>query len=84
MDLGSTQTLTNEYQGYLLGDKGGWYVGLTTLPPSGAECLEILGTSTSWSPKDLFRPVLDSLINHLRDSKQQWISLRLCIPTFLA
>ena len=40
----------NEYQWYLLGegkgDNGGWCVGLT-LPPSCAECLKILRTSTS-------------------------------------
>ena len=35
----------NEYQKYFLGDKGGRCVGLTTLPPSGAECLEI------WEPQ---------------------------------
>jgi len=29
----------NEYQEYFLGDKGGRCVGLTTLPPSGADCL---------------------------------------------
>jgi hypothetical protein len=31
----------NEYQEYFLGRKGGQYVGLTTLPPSYADCLEI-------------------------------------------
>jgi hypothetical protein len=31
----------NEYQEYFLGGKGGRCVGLTTLPPSCAECLEI-------------------------------------------
>ena len=31
----------NEYQGYLLGLKGGRCVRLTTLPPSCADCLEI-------------------------------------------
>jgi hypothetical protein len=30
-------------------------IGLTTLVPSCAECLEILGASTSWIPKDLCR-----------------------------
>ena len=35
----------NEYQEYLLGGKGGRCVGLTTLPPSCAECLEI------WEPQ---------------------------------
>jgi hypothetical protein len=29
------------YQGYFLGGKGGRYVGLTTSPPSCADCLEI-------------------------------------------
>ena len=33
---------TNEYREYFLGGKGGRYVRLTTLPPSRAECLEIL------------------------------------------
>jgi len=32
----------NEYQEYFLGGKGGRRFGLTTLPPSFAECLEIL------------------------------------------
>ena len=30
------------------GVKGGQYIGLTTLPPAGADCVEILGDSTSW------------------------------------
>jgi len=38
------------------GVKGGRYVGLTTLPPSCAECIEILGVSTFWNPKSLSRP----------------------------
>ena len=47
----------NEYQGYLLGSKGGRCVGLTTLRPSRANCLEILGASTCWNPKGLSTPV---------------------------
>jgi len=35
----------NEYQEYFLGGRGGRCVGLTTLPPSGADCLEI------WEPQ---------------------------------
>ena len=35
----------NEYQEYFLVGKGGRYVGLTTLPLSGANCLEI------WDPE---------------------------------
>jgi hypothetical protein len=50
--LGSTQPLTemstasnrNEYQECFLGSKGGRCVGLTTLPHSCADCLEI------WEP----------------------------------
>jgi len=35
----------NEYQEYILGGKDGRYIGLTTLPPSCANCLEI------WEPQ---------------------------------
>jgi len=31
-----------------------WCLGLTTLRRSCAECLEILGASNTYSPKDLF------------------------------
>jgi hypothetical protein len=41
----------NEYQEYFLGGKGSQCVGLTTLPPSCADCLEILGASKSWNPQ---------------------------------
>jgi hypothetical protein len=47
----------NEYQEFLLRVKGGRCVRLTTSPPSFADCLEILGVSNSWRPKDLSRPV---------------------------
>jgi hypothetical protein len=50
----------NEYQEHLLGGKGGkdgWCVGLTNLPPSCADCLEILGALTSYSPQGLSRHV---------------------------
>jgi hypothetical protein len=39
----------NEYQEYILGDKGGRCVRLTTLPPSCADCLEILESQTLWT-----------------------------------
>jgi hypothetical protein len=42
---------------YLLCGKCGRCVGLTTLPPSYTDCLEILEISTSWGPKGLSRPV---------------------------
>jgi len=59
----------NEYQEYLLGGKGSRCVGLTALTPSSTDHLEILGTSTSWNPKVMSRPVWDSftyliLLNH--------------------
>jgi len=40
-----------------LGGKGGRCVGLTTLLPSCADCLEIWGASNSWKPQGLSRPV---------------------------
>jgi len=38
----------NEYQEYLRGGNGGRCVGLTTLLPSCADCLELTGASASW------------------------------------
>jgi hypothetical protein len=35
----------NKYQEYSLGSRGGWSIGLTTLKPSCANCLEI------WEPQ---------------------------------
>jgi len=48
----------NEYQGCVLECKGGWCVGLIDFPPSCADCLEILGASTSWSSKGLSRLIM--------------------------
>jgi hypothetical protein len=51
MAVRSTQYQTEMSTRNLPGDrgvKGGRYVGLTTLPPAGADCVEILGDSTSW------------------------------------
>jgi len=56
MALGLTQPLTE-----MRGGKGGRYVGLTTLSPSFADCLEILGISTSWHPQGLSKPVMGLL-----------------------
>ena len=44
----------NEYHGYLLGGRGIRCVGFTSLPPSCADCLEILGASISLEP---WRPI---------------------------
>ena len=44
----------NENQECCLGCKGGWCVGLATLPPPHADCLELLQASTSCSPQGLY------------------------------
>jgi len=41
-----------------MGNKAGRCVGLTTLPPSCANCLNFLRASTTWSPKELSRLVM--------------------------
>jgi hypothetical protein len=58
--LGSTQHLTEMSTRYISwgrggGGKGGPCVGLTTLPPSLADCLEVLVVWTSWSLKKMYR-----------------------------
>jgi hypothetical protein len=59
MTLGSTQLFAkNEYQQYLLGDKSGRCLGLTTLPPSCADCLEMWEPQppgTLWACPGLYR-----------------------------
>ena len=47
----------NEYQRFSLGSKNGRCVGLTTLPPSCADCMKILEASTT-------RSALDSLYRY--------------------
>ena len=75
--LMSTQPLKrNEYQAFSLEGKGGRYVELTSLPPSFADCVEILGTSTSWSTKGLFRPVMECLI------LRAWILKKTRLPSY--
>jgi hypothetical protein len=46
-----------KYQGLFLESKGGRCVGLTTLPSSSADWLEVLGASTVCSPTGLSRLV---------------------------
>jgi len=41
----SSASNTNQYQEYILGGKGGRCLGLTTLPPSRADCFQI------WEPQ---------------------------------
>jgi hypothetical protein len=58
MTLGSTPSLTKDLP---WGGKDSRCVGLTTLPPSCADRLQILEASTSWSPMCLCRPVMGKL-----------------------
>jgi hypothetical protein len=62
MALGSTQPLTEMSTRIFLGGKGGWCVGLTTLQPSGTDCLKNLEASTSWNPQSLSKPVMGLLL----------------------
>jgi len=58
--LGPTQPSTDLSTSIIswgCGDKSGRCVGLKFLPPSCADCLEILGASPSWSPNGLSRSV---------------------------
>jgi hypothetical protein len=57
--LGLIQLVTEMITRDVSWGKGGQCTGLTTLPPSCADCLAVLGASTCWSPKDIFWPVLD-------------------------
>ena len=52
------RNVQNKSQEYLLGGKGGRCVELTTLPPSCADCLEILGASNTCKPKSLSRTIM--------------------------
>jgi hypothetical protein len=58
MALGSTQSLTEIRTRDLSGDKGDWRLGLTNLPPTCADFLEILGATTSRKSKGLPSPVV--------------------------
>jgi len=48
----------HEYLGFLVWGNGGRCMGLTNLPLSCTDCLEILGTSNSSSPRVLSSPVI--------------------------
>jgi len=59
MALGSTQLLTDKSTRHIsCGAKNGRCVGLTTLPHSCADCLEILEATTSLSLKGMSKPVM--------------------------
>jgi hypothetical protein len=55
----------NEYQEYFLGGKGGRCIGLTTLSPSCADCLEIWEPQPRGTPQGLCRSVMGLLYLYL-------------------
>jgi hypothetical protein len=57
VNVSQNQVSTRDFSG----GKGGRYVWPTTLPPSCADCLEILGASICWNPTGLSRPVAGQL-----------------------
>ena len=73
-DLDIVLSNRNEYQEFFLGGKGGRCVGLTTLPPSCADCLEIWELQPSGTLRACNRPV-QRLLYHLDIT----VALFLCV-----
>ena len=61
----------NEYQEYLLGGKGGQCVGLLTLAPSCAECLEIWAPRTPGALRACIRIAIPFPASHIHQSSRQ-------------
>jgi hypothetical protein len=74
---GDSTSNRNEYQEYFLGCKGGRCVGLTTLPPSCADCIEILVASTFYSFQVLSRAVMDLL--YFTQYEGEWVWYIKCL-----
>ena len=66
--LGLRQPLTEMSTRIFPGGKDGRCEGMTTLPVSCADCLEILEASTSWSPGGLYRDCCTCYCCHSRSS----------------
>ena len=62
MALGLIQPLTEMSTRGISGSKGNWCIGLTTMPPSFADCLEIMTASTCSKPKGLYRDCCTSKV----------------------
>jgi len=56
MALEMTQPITEMSSRDVPWGKGAQCTGLKTLPPPCADCIDILGASTCWSPKNIFWP----------------------------
>jgi hypothetical protein len=65
----------NEYQESSLESKDGRCIGLTTLPPSCADCLKIIGVLTSWSPNRPYGRVMGNLYLYLSSCHPKTCSL---------
>ena len=64
--LGSTKpptVLSTSIISWGCADKSGRFVGLTSLPSSYADCLEILEDSASWNPNGLSRSVIGKILS---------------------
>jgi hypothetical protein len=66
------------------GVKAASCLGLTTLPPSCADCLEILEASTSWSPKGPLQACIgiaepSTFTVSLHSYLQQWCTIQICL-----
>jgi hypothetical protein len=61
MVQGSTHPLTEMSTTGIVWGKVGRCIELTTLPPSWADFLEVVGAPTSWNPRGLSRPVWEEL-----------------------
>ena len=67
MDLGLTQPLTEMSTSNISRAKGGQCVGLTTLPPSYADCLEIWEPQPSETLRACLGPQWDCYIQYMGD-----------------
>jgi hypothetical protein len=79
MAVGSTHPLTEWVPGVSPGCKGGRDVRLTTLPPTSADCLEILGSCTYWNPRPCPDQCRDFLTLHRKKIWRNPLKL-LCEP----
>jgi hypothetical protein len=68
------------------GGKGDLCVELITLPLSCADCLEILGASTSWSPTGLYRSIVQGkpVFSHMSGYQETvpWVHKPAAIPNW--
>ena len=88
MALGLTQPLTEMSTRNISrgegGRKDGGYLGLTTLPPSYADSLEVLVALTSWNTQGLSRPFqlhTTGKLKQFSDSKFHWNTLKHLLVT---